>query len=57
MLLGQQEAAEGTVRINDPWMVALREAHSEVLGQVAEDGFDRQKGVVAPLTMVGAAAR
>ena len=54
VLLGQQDAAEGTVRIKDPWIVALREDHSDVLGQDDEEGVERQKGVVTALTSVGA---
>ena len=41
---GQQDAATGTVRIRDPWIVALRVDHSMGVGHDASEGVVRQNG-------------
>ena len=56
LLSGQQDDATGTVRINDPPIVSLRDDHSDAVGHDVSEGVERQNGgVAAALARAGAA--
>jgi hypothetical protein len=55
LLSGQQDDATGTVRINDPPIVSLRDDHSDTVGHDVSEGVERQNGgVAAALARAGA---